>query len=140
MRAVKTVLCSSYKLKLQQGFSTEATFESEASLIIKAVSDTIAPKFTANDLVLFKNIIRDLLPGCEALCAERSELETILIKEIASRGLQATPWYLGKVLQLYEALQSQHGVMLVGDPFAGKTSAYQVIIINYYVYLKSKEN
>lgn len=126
MRAVKTVLIASHKLKLQQGFSTDVTFESEAGLIIRAITDANASKFTSEDDVLFGSILRDLFPDCELPKPERSEIVVAIKKEMETRGLEATTWYLGKVLQLYEAMQVHHGVMLVGDPFAGKTSSYQV--------------
>jgi len=37
--------------------------------------------------------------------------------------LQLVPYFLDKIIQLYEMIVVRHGLMVVGDPFAGKTSA-----------------
>lgn len=57
---------------------------------------------------------------------ERSDILKWLRINLADRNLQATPWYLEKILQIYEMLLVRHGLMVVGGPMGGKTTAYQV--------------
>ena len=42
-------------------------------------------------------------------------------------NLQPQPYFLDKVVQLYEMIVVRHGLMVVGEPFAGKTSAITLL-------------
>jgi dynein heavy chain len=44
-----------------------------------------------------------------------------------AKNLQGTPYVIEKIIQLYEMITVRHGLMVVGDPFAGKTSAITVL-------------
>lgn len=68
-----------------------------------------------------------MFPGIELPKFERAELIELLIKEIKRRNLQATPWFVEKCMQIYEMILVRHGLMVVGEPMGGKTSAYQVL-------------
>lgn len=57
---------------------------------------------------------------------ERAELIECLIEEIKKKNLQPTPWFVEKCMQIYEMILVRHGLMIVGRPMGGKTSAYQV--------------
>lgn len=57
---------------------------------------------------------------------ERSDILKWLRINLSDRNLQATPWYLEKILQIYEMMLVRHGLMIVGGSMGGKTTAYQV--------------
>jgi len=57
---------------------------------------------------------------------QRDDILKWLRINLAERNLQATPWYLEKILQIYEMLLVRHGLMIVGGSMGGKTTAYQV--------------
>lgn len=77
---------------------------------------------------LFEGIFSDLFPGVELPKFERDELIELLVVQIKRRNLQATPWFVEKCMQIYEMILVRHGLMVVGEPMGGKTSAYQVNI------------
>ncbi|CAH1180398.1 unnamed protein product, partial [Phaedon cochleariae] len=119
MRAVKSVLLAAGALK--RGYPDVQ----EAQLVLRAIIDVNLPKFLAQDVPLFIGIYKDLFPGIELPVFERADLIACLIEEIKKKNLQPTPWFVEKCMQIYEMILVRHGLMIVGRPMGGKTSAYQ---------------
>jgi len=121
MRAVRTVINNAGILKAQ--FPTM----DEQQLLQRALRDVNVPKFLADDLPLFENIIIDLFPGVErpepkyfGLC---EEIEKACIKF----NMDCSKHFMTKVLQLYDTTVVRHGLMIVGPTGAGKTQNYRVL-------------
>lgn len=68
----------------------------------------------------------DLFPGVKLPKPDRDELIEKLKNNLEKNNLQGTPWYIEKVIQLYEMILVRHGLMLVGETMGGKTCAYKV--------------
>jgi len=116
MRAVKTVITAAGNLKRAEPKSDEMV------LLLRALQDVNVPKFLAFDLPLFGGIINDLFPGKKRPELDYGALFAVMKNVIASKNLQSAPWFVGKVIELYEMIVVRHGLMLVGPTGGGKSS------------------
>ncbi|GAB1598116.1 dynein heavy chain 3, axonemal-like [Argonauta hians] len=121
MRAVRSVLTAVGNLKLMY------PHQSEELLVLKSIKDVNLPKFLSQDIILFEGIISDLFPGLEVPQDESSQLKEAIIKSLKQIQLQPVPWYIEKLIQIYNMILVRNGLMIVGEPIAGKTCAYKVL-------------
>ncbi|XP_054732574.1 dynein axonemal heavy chain 3-like [Anastrepha obliqua] len=124
MRAVKSVLLASASLR--RLYSTLP----EAQIVLRAIVDVNLPKFLEQDVSLFIGIYMDLFPGIELPEPKRDDILKWLDINLKEANLQPTPWFIEKILQIYEMLLVRHGLMIVGGPMGGKTTAYQILALS----------
>ncbi|KAG5177491.1 dynein heavy chain and region D6 of dynein motor-domain-containing protein [Tribonema minus] len=126
MRAVKTVITAAGNLKRAEPDADEMV------LLLRALQDVNLPKFLEVDLPLFAGIMSDLFPGKASASDVRPELDygklnTVMKTVIEDHGLQPHPFFITKVIQLYEMIVVRHGLMVVGPTGGGKSSNIKVL-------------
>ena len=120
-QAVKTVLVAAGNLKAADPESDELV------LLMRALMDVNTPKFLDQDIPLFAGIMTDIFPGKKKPELDYGKLFSSMKKAIALRNLQPHPWFIEKVIQLYEMIVVRHGLMLVGPTGGGKTENLTVL-------------
>ena len=121
MRAVKSVLTASARLKQMDPDGQEDT------IVLRSIRDCNVPKFLSQDLPLFASITTDLFPGVKTPEVDYDILRAGLQKYSKKAGIIATDVMMENCFQLYETIMTRHGLMLVGDAYAGKTNCYQML-------------
>ena len=123
MRAVMAVLRAAGNLKRSEQLKDEP----EDALMLKAIIDVNLPKFLDQDVPLFQGILGDLFPGVKMPEADYVEFRKALTESCTKFNLQPLETFFTKIIQLYEMIIVRHGLMIVGESFGMKTSAYKVL-------------
>lgn len=118
MRALKAILTAAGNLK-------RVMTDSEDIICLRAIMDVNLPKFTINDIPLFKSITSDLFPGVESPIIDYGDLLKSLQAACAEKNLQPRQNFLNKCIQLYDTINVRHGLMIVGQAYSGKTSVME---------------
>lgn len=121
MRAVKSVLLAAGTLRRKY------PDEAEERVILKAIIDINLPKFVQQDVPLFEGIYRDLFPNVSLPDPDRDIFLKYISQHLEKDNLQATPWLIEKILQIYEMILVRHGLMVVGGTMAAKSVAWKTL-------------
>lgn len=100
---------------------------SEEQIILKCILDLHIPKLHSKDLPLFESICKELFPGVETLDSDNADIVRCIQTRLERKKLQAAPWFINKIHQLYQIIRVKHGVILVGETMSCKTTAWQVL-------------
>jgi dynein heavy chain len=121
MRAVKSILnaCGKNLRQLQDW--------AEPHICLKALNDVNLPKFTSNDIPLYKGITSDLFPNVELMRQDYAALTEQLVAACKRQGIQPVPIFIQKCIELYETLLVRHGLMVFGDAYAGKSKVIETL-------------
>lgn len=115
MRAVKSILDLAGILKLKNTLFCEQ-------------SETNMPKFLADDVRLFNDILIDLFPGMVLEPLSYDMFTKALKNNFEKMHFEFTEVFAEKIMQIYEMIPIRSGVMIIGDALIGKTTSYQVLI------------
>ncbi|KFD71623.1 hypothetical protein M514_05338 [Trichuris suis] len=123
--------------KSEQIVSEEAIAEKlgEQEVLIQSICETLVPKLVAEDIPLMFSLLSDVFPGVAHVKADMKRLREEISAVCSERHLcySEVDGELGyswgeKVIQLYQIIQLNHGLMMVGSSGSGKTMAWQVLL------------
>jgi dynein heavy chain, axonemal len=122
MRAVFAILMRAGFLRSLHGDNW-----SEDRIVLSAMIDVNLPKFTSNDIPLFKGITSDLFPGITVPEPDYKALIPTIKEKCLKNKLQTSENFVKSVVQLYETIMVRHGLVVVGATYSGKTCNIRVL-------------
>jgi dynein heavy chain 1 len=120
LRALKNVLVMAGNLKRDRIKSDEEKNESEQEIVIQAIMDSFVPRLVADDLVLLNSLLNDVFPRAAYIRPEMTKLREEIQKVSKEMFLICDDLWMEKVLQLYQIINLNHGLMLVGPSGCGE--------------------
>ena len=76
---------------------------------------------------MFKGIAEDVFTLTRVDRSKGGEFKETLLESIRESGLQAEEEYVATILNVNESIANRHGVMIIGNPMVGKTSALKML-------------
>jgi dynein heavy chain len=123
MRAVSSVI-------KKAGLIKRSASASEEEIVLKAIQESMVPKFLPEDIPLFEGILSDLFPGLEVNYSSNS-IVNYIDQALFVLKLHNKQEFLQKALELHEMLSVRHGNMLVGEALTGKSTILEVLAKAY---------
>ncbi|XP_046144739.1 dynein axonemal heavy chain 12-like isoform X1 [Osmia bicornis bicornis] len=101
--------------------------ENETLLLLRSLIDINLPQLCSVDILLFKNIIHNMFPDITLLPPNYSTFLETLEVICKSKSLHIHDVFKLKMLQMFELMYIHKGLILIGDPFVGKTEILYVL-------------
>ncbi|XP_063712959.1 cytoplasmic dynein 1 heavy chain 1-like isoform X4 [Symsagittifera roscoffensis] len=107
----------------------------EQDVLIQCICETTIPKLVAEDIPLMRSLLADVFPGVDysgsMMDDLRREIQKVCEEKFLACGMKEDELgyiWTEKVLQLYQIMNLQHGLMLVGPSGSGKTCAWKTLL------------
>ncbi|KAL3113939.1 hypothetical protein niasHT_017889 [Heterodera trifolii] len=108
---------------------------SEQQMLIQSMCETLKPKLVSEDVTLLQSLLHDVFPGISYSPKQVESLKNEVLNICKAKHLSCSPiigetgnLWLEKVLQIYQIININHGLMLVGASGSGKTTAWRTLL------------
>lgn len=97
-------------------------------IVLKSIVDKNLPKLLFKDISILYNSCADVFPNIPSsqLMNRNHVIDTIEIR-LEKRGLYRGSDFVQNIYNIYEALTSRHGIMVLGQPTSGKTTCIRML-------------
>jgi dynein heavy chain len=99
----------------------------EDIVLFRTLRDMNMPKYIKTDAALFMALMQDIFQGVEPAPIDYGTLGEMIRLDLIEHGYIPTPHIIKKTIELFEAKNSRHCNMLVGDTGGGKTVALNTL-------------
>lgn len=98
-------------------------------LLLKAIIDGSLPKLLFIDIKIFQHICEDIFPDVPApQLSNKYKMKETIEQDLIKNDLCVHDDLVQNVLSINSAMQSRHGIMCIGPPISGKTTAIRTLI------------
>lgn len=102
--------------------------ETEENLIYRTLLDVNLPKINQQDIPLFTSIISDLFPNANSEEKEYDWLRDAFERKCNEKNYQPIESLYKKLIESYEMSGYRQGIMLIGNPYTGKSFVLRTLI------------
>ncbi|CAK9814005.1 Dynein axonemal heavy chain 7 [Anthophora quadrimaculata] len=127
-------LCNTFNLHSAKAITKTVIYlkqsfphESETVLLLRSLIDIYLPKLCNTDAHIFKNIIHCMFPDVALLPSNYTIFLETLETICKSKSLYMHDVFKLKIIQIFELMYIYQSLVLVGDPFVGKTEILNVL-------------
>lgn len=101
--------------------------EEENILIVRALIDVNMSKFTELEISIFQGILNDIFPDV-SLPNPNLKLFLETFEEICQKySLNTNANFKLKVIQIFEMIYAQNGIIIIGEPLSGKSTVLKIL-------------
>lgn len=106
---------------------TRLETDPESKLVYQSLLDVNLPKLSPTDMPTFISIIEDLFPGLSPDGKSYDWLRETFELQCKDRNFQPVNALFTKVVETYEMMSVRQGLMLIGNPYTGKSFVLSVL-------------
>eukprot|EP00954_Amorphochlora_amoebiformis_P001995 155070-Amorphochlora_amoeboformis.AAC.1 len=99
----------------------------EKLIVYTAIRNMNLSKMVAQDKQLFENLLNDAFPAVEPPKEDLGTLTSEIKNQLLVANLDPHPLMIQKIVEVYMALNTRHGNMLVGSTMSAKTMAWKIL-------------
>lgn len=109
----------------------------ESQIIFDAIWKVNAPKLIETDLKIFNELCKQIFPQIENVSTTTLNgasddngsivLMEFIVKCLKKRNLQPTQFIIEKIVQIYQMIEMNAGIIIIGDTLTGKSTAWQIL-------------
>lgn len=108
--------------------STELSCKTDEDIVYQSLFDINMPKLIEKDEPLFKSIVDSMFPRSALEEKNYDFLRETFECKCKEKDYQAIASLFDKLIEVYELLISRHGLILVGNPYTGKSFVLRVLV------------
>lgn len=105
----------------------ENPLESDESLVHRSLVAVIQPILRRSDVLILDGIIKDLFPSVDGMKSNNIVLRQAFNEFCSSEKLQPIDRLYQKLIETQETMATRHAIMLVGEPYTGKTTILRIL-------------
>lgn len=121
LRNLKIVLRSCFKRRY------ENPMELDDVLIQRSLVTVLLPILRAPDVAIFNEIMKDLFPSVESMNSNNVLLRQAFNEWCSTEQLQPINRLYEKLIETYESMSTRHALMLIGNPWTGKSTTLRIL-------------
>ncbi|KAK9309475.1 hypothetical protein QLX08_000945 [Tetragonisca angustula] len=101
--------------------------QNETVLLLRSLIDVNLPKLCNIDTHIFRNIVHDMFPNVTLLPSDYTVFLETLETVCTSKSIYIHDIFKLKIIQIFELMHIHQCLILVGDPFVGKTEILNIL-------------